>query len=221
MASILSTKILSASQRELLLNANQDFVEYNAIHIEFLPFEIDENFDYYVFTSQNGVNAFLKNKGKSNLTEEKAFCVGEKTKSLLEQNDLKVVEIAKNSLELGQNIEKKYQKSSFLIFSGNLRRQELFDMLIKNNIRYKEVHSYNTYLNYKEYSRVFDGVLFFSPSGVQSFVEENQLNNSWAFCIGETTAAEIKKYTNQVIIANKPTIENVLVQAIKHFRSND
>lgn len=221
MASILSTKILSVSQRELLLNANQNFVEYNAINIEFLPFEIDESCDYYLFTSQNGVNAFLNNNDRSNLTEKKAFCVGEKTKNLLEQNELKVVEIAQNSLKLGQIIEKRYQKSSFLIFSGNLRRRELFDVLINNNIRYKEVHSYNTHLNYKEYNRIFDGVLFFSPSGVQSFVKENQLNNSWAFCIGETTAAEAKKYTNQIIITNKPTIENVLVQAIKHFRSND
>ena len=129
--------------------------------------------------------------------------------------------MAKNSEELGQIISKTYKKSSFLIFSGNLRRPELPEILNKNNIRYKEIEAYHTELNYKKFDRVFDRVLFFSPTGVQSFTKENQIANNYAFCIGETTALEAKKHTNQILIANKPTIENVLMQAIKHFRHND
>ena len=220
MSSILSTKILSPSQKELLLNANLNFVAYNALKIEFLPFTVDENYDYYLFTSQNGVKAFLKNTKSSDVLNKRVLCVGEKTKRLLEHSGLKVVETAQNSLELGEIIAKKYRKSDFLIFSGNLRRHELPDLLKKNNIRYKEVDSYLTHLNFKAFARNFDGILFYSPSGVQSFIRENQLHDSWAFCIGKTTASEAKKYTGQVITANKPTVENVLVQAIKHFDSH-
>ena len=217
---ILSTKILSTPQKELLLNANQNFVEYNALNMEFLSFKIDAEYDYYIFTSQTGVNAFLNNNNGTKLAEKKIFCVGDKTKTLLEQHGTTVIEIAQNSFGLGQIIAKKYKKSSFMVFSGNLRRQELPDILTKNNIRYKELEIYNTHLNYKQFNRNFDGVLFFSPSGVQSFIKKNQLDCSWAFCIGETTASEAKKYTNQIIIANKPTVENVLIKAIKHFNSH-
>lgn len=221
MSSILSTKILSLAQKELLLNAKQNFVEYDAIKIEFIPFKIDGAYDYLVFTSKNGVKSFLQNAICSSKVQNKAFCVGEKTKLLLEQNGLKVVEMAKNSKELGQIISKTYKTSSFLIFSGNLRRPELSIDLIKNSVRFKEIETYSTQLNYKKFDRVFDGVLFFSPSGVQSFAKENQMANSYAFCIGETTAKEARKYTNQIGIATKPTIENVLVQAVKQFKHND
>lgn len=221
MSSILSTKILSASQKELLLNAKLNFVEYNAIKVEFLDFKIDEAFDYYVFTSQNGVRSFLKKTVRLSAVKNKVLCVGEKTKMLLEENGLKVIEMAENSSELSKIISKRYKNVSFLIFSGNLRRPELPKELKRNHIQYKEIIVYNTHLNYKVFKQEFDGILFFSPSGVQSFSKENSLKNNTAFCIGKTTAVEAEKHTNQVIIANKPTVENVLVQVIKdksHFR---
>ena len=60
--------------------------------------------------------------------------------------------------------------------------------------------------------------MFFSPSGVKSFSIKNKINNAIAFCIGETTANEAKKITQNIIIANKASIENVLVQVIKYDR---
>jgi len=219
MSSILSTKLLSSSQKELLLNANQSFVAYDAITIEYLKYEQNKTtFDYYIFTSKNGVKAFLKNE---NQNKKPVFCVGKKTKICLEENGFKVAKTAHNSMALGKIIAKSHKNESFLIFSGNLRRAELGSILHQNNIYHKEIIVYTTHLNYKRYTRSFDGILFFSPSGVQSFIKENRLENSYAFCIGNTTAMEAKKHTNQVIIANKPSIENVLVQAIKHFRTYD
>jgi uroporphyrinogen-III synthase len=220
-SSILSTKILSLAQKELLLNANQSFVEYDAIKIDFVPFKIDFDYDYFVFTSQNGVKSFLKKAVYSGSIENRAFCVGEKTKSLLQENGLKVIEMAKNSKELGQIISKTYKNSSFLVFSGNLRRPELPEVLNRNEIRFKEIEAYRTGLNYKKFDRGFDSVLFFSPSGVTSYIHQNQLKDSLAICIGDTTAKEAKKYTKQIRIATKPTIENVLVKAVKHFKHND
>ena len=115
MSSILSTKLLSPSQKELLLNANQNFVEYDAIKIEYQKHNVITNtFDYYVFTSKNGVKAFLKN----NIPHKKpALCVGNKTKLFLEENGFKVIKTAQNSMDLGQIIAKSYEKESFLIFS--------------------------------------------------------------------------------------------------------
>ncbi|GAA4275085.1 uroporphyrinogen-III synthase [Aquimarina gracilis] len=213
---ILSTKKLSASQKELLLNAGLGFVEYDAIKIELLKAEIPENVDNAIFTSKNAVKAVFDSE--TNISN--CFCVGENTKRLLEKNGQKVVETAQNASDLAQILIKKYKKETFLFFCGNLRRNELPELLTKNEVRFKEQIVYKTHSNSKKFDRPFEGILFFSPSGVQSFVLDNNIDNSIAFCIGNTTASEAKKHTNNVIIANKPTVENVIVQAVKYFKND-
>lgn len=217
---VLSTKILTLAQKELVLNAGLGLVAYDALSIVYLDFDLDNGFDHYIFTSQNAVGAFLQ-KHPDKLAEKTVFCVGEKTKKKLEENGANVLEFAQNSSELAQIIEKDHKNHSFLFFLGNLRRDEIPDVLKQHNVRFKEMVVYKTSLNQKAFDSTFVGVLFFSPSGVESFTMNNTLNNTPAFCIGETTATEAKKHTDKIIIANKPTIENVLVQAVKYFKTND
>lgn len=69
-----------------------------------------------------------------------------------------------------------------------------------------------------KFAQKWDGILFFSPSGVESFVLENNLANSAVFCIGETTAAAAKKYTSSVIVANSTTVESVIAKAVKALK---
>ena len=220
-STILSTKRLSLSQKELLLNARIRFVEYDAISIEFLSFDLTNRYDFHLFTSQNAVKSFFANAETKDYTfDVPAFCVGEKTKALLKSKGITVQEMALNAERLASLIIKKYNTHSFLFLSGNLRRDEIPLILTKNNIRYDEVEVYKTTLNIKHFETVFDGVLFFSPSGVDSFIAKNALKNSTAFWNGNTTAQAAEKYTQQLIIANKPTIENVLVQVVKAFSIN-
>ena len=206
-----------------MLNASLNFVHYNAISVEFLDFELPAHpFDYIIFTSQNAVKAFLnKSRQKAGQGEgheiKDAFCVGEKTKSLLLEHGFNVIEMAKNALELGKIITKTYKNRSFLFFSGDLRRNELPKLLTEHQVQFEEVSIYKTLPNPKKFDQYFDGILFFSPSAVDSFVKENTLGEATVFCIGETTASEAKKYTDKIIISNKPTIENVIVQAVKHL----
>ena len=214
--SVLSTKVLTTSQQELLLNAGLGFTHYNAIKIAFLDFEMpEEDFDFYIFTSQNAVNSHIK--AQPDFKQKEVFCVGEKTKSLLEKNGLKVREIAENSTKLAQIILKTYQNNSFLHIAGNLKTKDLPTTLKKHNIRYIEIEGYQTFLNSKVFTQQFDGTLFFSPSGVISFTKSNKLTGN-AFCIGATTANEARKFTDKIIIAKKPTIENVIVQAVKNLK---
>ncbi len=216
--SILSTKILLLAQKELVLNSGLGLVEYNAIKIKFIDFKIDKEYGHYIFTSQNGVRAFLANKNRTISKDKKVFCVGEKTKSLLEKNDVKVIKMANNSKELAEYIVKNNKKESFLFFCGNKRREELPLILKENKVDFKEVNVYETTLNKKKFSTAFNGVLFFSPSAVESYVAENKIQESIAFCIGETTAIAAKKHTNNIVTATKTTIENVIVQAVKHLK---
>ncbi len=66
--------------------------------------------------------------------------------------------------------------------------------------------------------RTYDGVLFFSPSAVESFAQRNLFEETTVFCIGKTTEAEARKHTNNIITANRSTIENVIIQVIKHYK---
>ncbi|MFT4832687.1 MAG: uroporphyrinogen-III synthase [Psychroserpens sp.] len=222
MKTILSTKILSLAQKERLLNAGIAVVSYDAIKIQHIPFAMDGDIQNLIFTSQNAVSAFLQNLEHQKSVEKSqfsCFCVGEKTASLLEENNLKVEELANYGADLADIIIKNYKNEYFLFLCGNLRRDELPDRLQENNINFKEITVYATQLYPKVFDRHFDGVLFFSPTGVESYTNSNTLGNCTAFCIGTTTAAAIKPLSDNIVIANKPTVENVLIQVIKTFNN--
>lgn len=215
MKTVLSTKVLSHSQKELFLNSGIGLVEYNALKFNFLEVDIPLHITHLIFTSKNAVRAFLDQSAQLQVSNYRVFCVGEKTRALLEENGLNVVKMANNASELAHFIEKQHKKEHFLFICGNRRREELPRILSENNIRYDEIEVYQTELVPKKFNRSFDGLLFFSPSGIKSFLMENRIKDSWLFCIGHTTAQEAKKYSDKLIIAKRPTVENVLVQAVK------
>ena len=213
MKSILSTKKLSNSQKQLFLNSGLSLVEYNAIVTETTNFKLPtEKIENAIFTSKNAVNAVLEKVQLKN-----CFCVGEKTGELLSDNGFHIQEIADYGKDLAEIITKKYGAEEFTFFCGNKRRDELPGILQKGNVHFTEIEVYKTSLNPQFFPQEFEGILFFSPSAVQSFTAKNQLKGTTAFCIGNTTAAEAQKHTNNIIIATKPTIENVIVLVVKYF----
>lgn len=222
MKTILSTKILSFPQKERLLNAGISVVSYDAISIQPLAFSMDADIHNLIFSSQNAVTAFLKNiENRKNVDRSQfnCFCVGEKTASLLDNNGLKVIETANYGADLAEIITKNYKNDSFLFLCSNLRRDDIPNQLQEKKVNFKEIPVYTTHLNRKAFDRHFDGVLFFSPSGVESYLTSNSIGKSTAFCIGTTTASAVEKFSDTLVIANKPTIENVLVQVIKKFNN--
>ncbi|SDW25074.1 uroporphyrinogen-III synthase [Aequorivita viscosa] len=215
MKSVLSTKKLSPSQRDLLIHAGVSLVEYNAIHIEFVPFDSPQTIENAIFTSQNGVKSFFDDVRSS--TVENCFCVGEKTKALLEENGQKVIKMTEYASELSEYLVKNHKKDSFHFFCGNIRSDVIPSALKENNIAFKEIEVYRTTLSPKKFERQFEAILFFSPSGVRSFYEENNLSkiHSVAVCIGTTTAQEAKKYSDKVVISNSTTVESVIARTVK------
>ncbi|TVZ26404.1 uroporphyrinogen-III synthase [Gillisia sp. Hel_I_86] len=219
MATLLSTKILTTPQKQLLLNSGIGLVEYNAITIEFDNSSLDAPIPRnLIFTSQNGVKGFFTQYPEFQTRDLNIFCVGEKTKAQIEKEGYSVIASADYGEELANLIVKDFKEKEFLHICGSMRREELSKILKAENFSIKELVVYKTTLNPKKFNRTFEGVLFFSPSGVQSFCQKNSLNSSTAFCIGETTAAEAKKHTQHIVIANKPSIENVIVQAVKKYK---
>ena len=122
MKSVLSTKILSPSQRELLLNAGVQFAEYNAIAIKPLPFTLPEDeTDFYIVTSQNAVAPLAEKTTK----DKRVFCVGSKTKLALESHGFNVLYSANSAKNLGEYLVNNYATHSFTLVVGKQRREEL------------------------------------------------------------------------------------------------
>ncbi|MEL6812329.1 MAG: uroporphyrinogen-III synthase [Bacteroidota bacterium] len=219
---ILSTKKLTSSQRELLLNSGLRFVEYDAIAITPLNFEAPKEVENAIFTSKNAVTSILFR----DIQIENCFCVGEKTKTLLEENGYKVTKSAKNSTELAHFISKIHTNEAFLYFCGKERLDALPNILKTEKIIFSEIKTYKTDLKLKKFEQKWDGILFFSPSGVESYFSSNptleeDVAKCHAFCIGETTATAAKKYTDRVITANTTSVESVIAKTVKTLKTND
>lgn len=216
-ASVLSTRKLTRGQRELLLNAGIGLVEKDFISIVPIEFTLENLPRNLIFTSQNTVTIFDNHFKAGRPVDRNIFCVGEKTAALLSEKGYSVRESADYGAELAQIIVEKYKEEEFMFFCGKKRNPDLPEILLQNNIYFTEKHIYDTLFTPTKIDRIFEGVLFYSPSGVKSYYTENGHSESTVFCIGTTTAAEAEKYTSRIVLATKPTIENVIVQVIRHF----
>lgn len=215
MITVLSTKKLTASQKKTFRKAKIEITTYDAIQVKFVTFEISEKpIENAIFTSKNAVKAVLENSAYAKQIKN-CFCVGDKTAELLRKHDQNPVIVAGNAAELADFIVQNHHEKKFDFFCGNRRREELPNILKTNNILLREIVTYKTGLNPQQFDQDFDAVLFFSPSGIQSFVQKNELSQKTAICIGKTTAAEAKKYTKAIEVSHETTVESVIEKTIE------
>lgn len=217
---ILSTKKLLSNQKQFLLNANFNLIEADFIKTESKPFELKTINDNLIFTSQNAVHSLIENAEKlvPNLREKNVFCVGLKTKALLEENGFNVIAYTGYASDLAEIIALVYAKENFTFFSGNLRRDTLPNFLNEANIKFNEIEVYETHLTPQKISSPLDGILFFSPSAVESYLKDNKIKKEICFCIGNTTAEALENTTKNIVIANQPTVENTIIQCINEYK---
>ncbi len=214
---IVSTKKLSERQKQILLIANFSVFDQDFISIQNKDFDIETTNDYLIFTSQNAVESVLRNKKLVEIKSRKCFCVGEKTKALLEENGFEVIEYSAYAAELALIICSQYSKNSFTFFCGNIRRDFLPDALRLVQITLDEIEVYETVLTTHEIPFIPNGILFFSPSAVESYLQENKIDDKICFCIGNTTAEALKYITTNRMIANQPTMESVVMKCVEFY----
>lgn len=213
---VLSTKKLSPAQREILASPKIRVVDYDAIKIVEKPFELPSEMKSVIFTSQNSVKFFLKKAEEKDIKLEdlEAFCVGEKTTALLRKHQIKVFAETHYAEDLVKILATKGASRDFSFFCGSLRRDTIPEGLKQNEIRFTEIQMYDTVAQPQKWKEDFEAVLFYSPSGVESFFLENVFSGkTQAVCIGSTTAKAAKKFTPAIEIAEKPTVESVLEKA--------
>ena len=216
---LLSTKILSQDFRERLLMHQFSLVEQPFIKVSNIENpKIHSLLDGLIFTSQNAVKAILSSPETLEMIEEKnTYCVGRKTAALLSENGQKVVKIAKNSSELAQFLAKNCKNESFSYFCGKLRTPHLEEILPAKGMRIQPIEVYETHLIDRIVKGHFDGILFFSPSGVRGYAQSNGFENTHSFCLGSSTAKEVALYTSNYTIAKEPNVSQLLLSLKNHI----
>lgn len=217
---IVSTKKLSQNQKKLLLDANFALIEEEFIETKIKNFELSNINKNLIFTSQNAVQSILQHPKCDELKGKNVFSVGMKTKDLLTENGFNVVAYTGYASDLAEIISLIYSNETFTFFSGNLRRDILPETLKENAIVFNEIEVYETNLTSKKVNSKLDAILFFSPSAVESYFQLNTIKNEMCFCIGETTAEALEnKKIKNIVIADKPSIENVIAELVKYYNN--
>lgn len=211
---ILSTKVLTQNQKDLLKGF--EVKEVPMIDISFgNNFSLTEKINNAIFTSVNSVKAVFEiNKINPSLFNT-VFCVGTKTQKILEKHGLKVEVVAGDAQQLSDKLVSKIAEKSIQLdevnwFCGNIRNTILPSMMAENGILITEYVVYKTELVPKKVEDDYDSILFFSPSGVRSYLQKNNPIQKPIVCIGVTTATEALNSFDEVYMADETTVESVI-----------
>ncbi|WP_338357686.1 hydroxymethylbilane synthase [Yeosuana marina] len=208
---VYSTKTLTEDQRHLLNHKisvkSADFIK---VSINRIPKTIlKSNLKNIIITSKNAVESLITNFSAEELQFNSIYCVGRRTKKLIEQKIGSVTHSENNAKNLANYLVDYIEGTEVTYFCSNLRLDELPQILEENNITVNEVEAYQTVYSSIKVDESTEGVMFYSPSTVESYISQNKPKKI-AFCIGETTAKEAKKHFQDVRTAKVPTIESVI-----------
>ena len=219
MTRLLSTKILSEGFKDRLLMNSFSLVEKSFIKISPIQnIKLADSNQAIIFSSQNAVKIALDNSEIKSLVDQKPiYCIGKKTALLLVKNGQKVVKIAQNSSDLALFIQKNYKNESFSFFCGKSRVKDLEHVLSVNDIPIQPVEIYETLPQPHIVKGHFEGIIFFSPSGVKGYAINNGFEDTHCFCLGSTTAKAVRKFTPKLTIAKTPDELQLFYSITKHF----
>lgn len=226
--SILSTRPLDDS---LIREAGEmdievdvlSFIETETIHTTEVQQEIENALlqsSAVVFTSMNAVEA-VANELDGQQPDWKIYSIGTTTSRLVKKyfGEEAIAGIANSATELADLIVDEGEDDEIIFFCGDQRRDELPGILRNNDIDVNEIVVYETIAVPHKVDKQYQGILFFSPSAVESFFSNNKIEaSSVLFAIGNTTANTLKKYSNnKIIISDEPGKENLMRKMMEYF----
>lgn len=174
-----------------------------------------------VFTSMNAVEAvalFLQDI----IPAWRIYCIGNTTRELVVKyfGEHSVAGFAQDARDLANLLVSEKEKvEEVIFFCGNQRRPELPGVLEAHKKSVQEIIVYETIALPQKIHPFYHGILFFSPSAVESFFTLNKATDGTIFfAIGKTTAAAIKSFcNNKVIISDQPGKENLVETMLEYF----
>ncbi|WP_255153368.1 uroporphyrinogen-III synthase [Ferruginibacter sp. HRS2-29] len=174
-----------------------------------------------VFTSMNAVEAVATFLLEDDMPDWRIYCIGNTTRQLAKKyfGDHSIAGFAEDAVALAELIVEEGDAEEVVFFCGNKRRDELPDFLRSNDIAIDEITVYETFEVNHKISKDYHGILFFSPSAVESFFANNKSGERTIFfAIGKTTASAIRKFTgNRILLSDEPGKENLVMKMMEYF----
>ncbi|MEM1001765.1 MAG: hydroxymethylbilane synthase [Bacteroidota bacterium] len=215
---IYSTKRLTQDQLGLFHN-EVTAISNDAIQISLNRIQksvVNGSLDHVIITSKNAVESLLHNFDPSELDFKNIYCVGRRTKRLVKSKIGAVSHTEPNAKALAAYLTDQIKEGEVTYFCSDLRLDTIPDNLNKAGIEVIEVIAYQTKYNATKLGHEVEGVMFYSPSTVNSFMKANKAKGT-AFCIGETTASAARQHFENVEVAKVPTVESVIELVNMHF----
>ena len=112
----------------------------------------------------------------------------------------------------------KHKIKEAVFFCGNRRLNVLPTKLPAGNVSLKEYVVYRTELRPVKVDKTYKAILFYSPSGVQSFFSENTIANDVVLIsIGNTTTRAIEKFCNNKIYTAHHASPKSMIEQLKQI----
>jgi uroporphyrinogen-III synthase len=175
-----------------------------------------------VLTSKTGVQAWITivDKLRLDVKQYAIYCLAFGTKALAIKHGLRIEGDASDATSLADVILKNRNIDHVSFICGNRRRDELPETLKFYGVDVQEICAYSTDFTPATINEQYNGILFFSPSAVDSFLQLNKSTPCTAFCIGNTTAIYARKVGfSDIQVAGISTPE-FLVEKVIHFYKN-
>lgn len=203
----------------------KSFIETEPVHSIEVQQEIENALlqaAVVVFTSMNAVEAVAAALD-GHEPDWRIYSIGTATQRLVKEyfGEQALVGTASDASELAELIVEDGLSDEVIFFCGDQRRDELPGILNDAQIYVNEIIVYQTIELPHTINKNYHGILFFSPSAVRSFFKRNKPDEKTIlFAIGNTTANEITKFSNnKVIISDEPGKENLVQTMIEFFVS--
>jgi uroporphyrinogen-III synthase len=177
-----------------------------------------------VFTSMHAAETVVEKLKLQQIRPNwKIYCMAGTTKKIIVEyfGEVAVKNIANDANSLASKIIQD-NVTDLVFFCGNQRRDELPMILADRKIFVKEMIVYETTLTPHIVSKIYNGILFFSPSSVKSFFSVNKPGKeAILFAIGNTTADTLKKYSqNKIIVSESPGKEILVETCLEYFQTH-
>ena len=188
----------------------------------------DDNYEFLVFTSKNGIKYFFdSNKKIDQFRSKKIICLGTKTEEFLHQYKLKSFFTSPKSyskIMLNHIIERGFiNGKKTLLVQGNLASDELLDGFKKIS-DVKRINSYRTELittNNQELEKIIkiynSYCVFTSPSSFQAFDINYNPSLTNIVSIGTTTTKFIEKKGYEAKVTSKMQTYDALSESVLSY----
>lgn len=220
---IVFTTQLSEQKRGMLedgqfLIESEPFITFEYLMPALWMSNVPEKTDAWIFTSKRAVKAVSPKLNDLEIPQH-IFAVGTNTAEKLEELGLKVFIPEEYNAAMLANMMQELDLKEVVHFCGNLKAENLAKLL-GESVNLSSVEVYQTKLTGHKMSDLdnFNGIVFMSPSAVESFSQQNSVSeNMQVFCIGPTTEAAAIEAGIQYCITPEYSTLDSLMESIQEY----